>query len=148
VLQTADLPAGFALEHASAVPTTAGEKAYDAVYTKRGVLEGLVRVESKAAVFATAADARLALALAARGDPYGNFRRVAVRWRLGDDSLFYVETRTGTSSGERLSVYLVLWRSGPVFAALYGGGISRTLRPADVVALARKQQARITRSAH
>jgi hypothetical protein len=45
-------------------------------------------------------------------------------------------------------VYVIVWRSGSVIGAVFGGGIAGTFRVADVLALARKQQARIAQLPH
>ena len=40
-------------------------------------------------------------------------------------------------------MYTVAWRHGRVFAEVMGGGIAGTIDPAEVVALAKKQDTRI-----
>jgi hypothetical protein len=118
---------------------------YEADYTKPGVRDGLIRVASKAVVFASPAAAHAFLKVTYAHPPAGGapFTRARTSWRLGDESRLYLQSATGSVSGVRLAVYLVLWRSGRILGSLNGGGIAGTFSPSEVVALARKQQARM-----
>jgi hypothetical protein len=78
--------------------------------------------------------------------PHGYHRLVAA-WRIGDESALLQQSKVGTS-GDLLQVYLIVWRSGSVIGAVFGGGIAGTFHVRDVLELARKQQARIAHLPH
>jgi hypothetical protein len=147
------MPAGYSLEkgaYLSQITAPVRIPGYEADYTKPGVRDGLIRVASRAAVLASPAAARTLLTALFKNPPANGvpYRRVPVSWRLGDESRLYLQSGTGTATGLRLRVYLVIWRSHVIVASLSGGGIAGTFDVAQVVTLARKQQARIARAAH
>jgi len=48
-----------------------------------------------------------------------------------------------TQDGTKLEVFSVAWRSGRIYAVVFAAALAGSADPADVVALARKQQARL-----
>lgn len=146
MLHSSDLP-GWVVKKTEATPPSAGGAfaSYGLLYQKPGVLEGLIQVDSKAALCGTATVAHRALTVV-YARPHG-YHRVAAAWRVGDESALLEQSKVGPT-GDRLLVYVIVWRSGSVVGAVFGGGISGTFRIADVLALARKQQARIARLPH
>jgi hypothetical protein len=69
------------------------------------------------------------------------FRPVSTGGAIGHESRMF--TATFTSDGVKAVTYTVIWRYGTVKAALLAVGLPGMVDPAQVVALARKQQARI-----
>lgn len=146
VLHASDLP-GWVVKKTETTPASAGGvfASYGLLYQKPGVLKGLIQVDSKAALCGTATAAHRALTVV-YARPHG-YHRVAAAWRIGDESALLQQSKVG-ATGDRLVVYVIVWRSGPVIGAVFGGGIAGTFRVADVLALARKQQARIAQLPH
>jgi hypothetical protein len=158
VLQLRDLPTGFGLEkghyvsnaEANRQATTKKDYArlgritgYDAEYTKRGIA-GLIQVDSTASLYKTARGARDSIRVSFRAaDRGGDFKRLSVGAPIGNESRLYLST--DKDNGVNVDIYSVVWRSGPVYAAVVAGGLAGTVDAVDVVALARKQQARIAR---
>jgi hypothetical protein len=105
----------------------------------------VIQVDSKAALCDTTTVAHRALTVV-YARPHG-YHRVAAAWRIGDESALLQQSKLGPTGG-RLVVYVIVWRSGLVIGAVFGGGIAGTFRVADVLALARKQQARIAQLPH
>ncbi len=64
--------------------------------------------------------------------------------RVGDASAGATQTLAGTRT---VRFYVVAWRYGNVTASVTVDGFEGKLRPADAVALARRQQARIAAAA-
>ena len=50
--------------------------------------------------------------------------------------------------GSQDSVYFIYWRQGPVTASVLVVGLKATVRLTDALALARKQQSRISQALH
>jgi hypothetical protein len=146
VLQSSDLP-GWVTKKTEPTPAVGGGilGGYGALYQKAGVLAGLIQVDTKAALCASASVAHRALTVV-YARPHG-YHRVAATWRVGDESALLQQSKIG-STGDRLQVYVIVWRSGSVVGAVFGGGIAGTFHVGDVLAVARKQQARIARLPH
>ena len=146
VLQSSDLP-GWVVKKTETTPAPAGGvfASYGRLYQKPGVLEGLIQVDSKAALCGTSTVAHRALTVV-YARPHG-YHRVAAAWRIGDESALLQQSRVG-ATGDRLVVYVIVWRSGSIVGAVFGGGIAGTFHVTDVLALARKQQARIASLPH
>lgn len=146
VLRSSDLP-GWVVKKTETTPAAAGGVlgGYGLLYQKPGVLHGLIQVDSKAALCTTATVAHRALTVV-YAHPHGYHRLVAA-WRIGDESALLQQSKVG-ASGDPLQVYLIVWRSGSVIGAVFGGGIAGTFNVGDVLELARKQQARIAHLPH
>lgn len=146
MLHSSDLP-GWVVKKTETTPAAAGGVlgAYGSLYQKPGVLDGLIQVDSKAALCSTATVAHRALTVVC-ARPHGYHRLVAA-WRIADESALLEQSKVG-ASGDLLQVYLIVWRSGSVIGAVFEGGIAGTFHVRDVLALARRQQARITQLPH
>ena len=146
VLHAADLP-GWVVTKTETTPASANGvfASYGLLYQKPGVLKGLIQVDSKAALCGTASVAQRALTMV-YARPHG-YHRVAAAWRVGDESALLQQTKSGTT-GDRLQVYVVVWRSASVIGAVFGSGIAGTFHVGDVLELARRQQARIAHLPH
>ena len=146
VLQRADLP-GWVIKKTETTPATGAGifGSYGVLYQNPGVLRGLIQVDSKAAIFGSEVLAHQAMTLV-YARPHG-YRRVSAAWRIGDESALFEQSKIG-ATGDRLIVYLVVWRSRTVLGIVFGGGIRGTFHARNVVALARRQQARIARLPH
>lgn len=161
VLQPADLPAGwervFALYVSNAQAARAAEtkrnyarlgrlRGYRAIYGKaKNATRGFLSVVSEASTYKTAAGARETMALDIRDAEATTkpiFRRLPLA-RIGDEARLYTET--STESGIKLDGYVLVWRSGTVYASLSGGARAGTAGPSLIVTLAKRQQARIAR---
>jgi hypothetical protein len=147
VLQPSDLP-GWVVKKTQTTPAAAGSGIlgdYGVLYREPGVLKGLIQIDSKAALCGSAIVARRVLTVVYLR-PHG-YHRVVAGWRIGDESALFRQEKLG-ATGDRLIVYLVVWRSGAVVGAVFGGGIAGTFHVGDVLAVVRKQQARIAHLTH
>jgi hypothetical protein len=158
VLQLNDLPTSFDREqghyvtNAQLVEEAATHKdyvklgrltGYYTAYTSIG-LGGITAVSSFASIYKLGAGAHqslvqsLALARKQGGlvlEPRGN---VAV---LGSDARLFLQR--ASQDGTNVDFYTVLWRRGHVFAEVMGAGLSGTVDPVQVIALAKKQDTHI-----
>lgn len=73
------------------------------------------------------------------------FRRLSLGGTLGHEARLYKATLT--NEGTKIDIVSVIWRYKAVFSSVIAGGVSGTFDPAVVVALGRKQQARILKAA-
>jgi hypothetical protein len=117
---------------------------YEAVFEKGGIA-GILQITSVASRYKTAAGAHASLLVSARAAETNQevkFRRLSVGGRLGHEARFYAATMT--RNGTRIDVFSIAWRAGTIYAGVFVGALAGTADPADVVRLARKQQARIS----
>ena len=164
VLQLADLPSGFMRmtghyeSNAQARARLTRKPDFDALgrligYTanyQKPPSSGLVWVNSDASLYRSAAHAHKSF-LESQNN-LGNsktfkFQRLAVGAALGDEARLYKVT----AINPRSTAYAIDWRSGTVYASIVGvvaPGSPRSVDPADFVALAIKQQARISSATH
>ncbi len=158
MLQLRDLPAGFERTKARSVSNAQANRestvkkdfsrlgritGYEAVFVKEAIV-GILQVTSVASTYKTVAGARESLRITARAAEMNRevrFRRLAIGRRLGHEAVFYKATTT--RDGTKVDVFSLVWRSGPIYAGILAGALAGSADPADVVALARKQQARI-----
>jgi hypothetical protein len=157
VLRASDLPAGFS-PHAAAYVTnaqqtaaSAGDRDYDKLgrvigYSasyQRSAATGLIQVESEANLYRSAALAHssytsgLKLVLKQKELPVA---RIPLRGFPGAEAAFFKATPPGKTP---LDLFVVVWRTGSVISTVTGGGLAGSVDRSAVVALARKQQARI-----
>jgi hypothetical protein len=159
VLQLSDLPSGFSRGQARYVSNHQALRestvkknyaklgrinGYEAVFTKHGApLTGILQVNSTASTYKTAAGAQASLRISevAAGRSRPRFRRLSVGTPLGDEARLL--TATVRQGGVTVDVYSLIWRSGSVYATVLAGALTGTGSPAQVVALAKKQQKRI-----
>ena len=157
VLRRSDLPASFVaryrgyVSNAQQTAQTAGARDYDRLgrvvgYSasfERTAADGMIQVGSEANLYRSAALARssyasgLRLVLKQKELP---IVRLPLRGFPADESALYKAMPAGTP---RVDVFVVVWRSGAVISTVSGGGLAGTVDRASVVALARKQQARV-----
>jgi hypothetical protein len=157
VLQLTDLPTGFGVDNGDYVSNaelaTQNSKknyrklgrltGYDVVYTKLGVT-GLLGIDSFASIYKSGAGAHDSMMLTLNSverTRLPTYKRLPVAKVLGSETRFYF-VRTN-QEGTKVDMYTVAWRHGPIFAEVMGGGIAGTIDPAEVVALAIKQERRI-----
>jgi len=157
VLQLTDLPLGFDLDQGAYVSnaelTKHGDAAkdygklgrvtgYNASYRRPG-LTGVLGVNAFASIYRSSTGAHDSFMLTVEGAKRNGGR--SFRWlpvpALGSETRAYLFTTT--QSGTKVVFYTVAWRHGRIFAEVVGGGVSGNIRPAQVLALARKQDARI-----
>jgi hypothetical protein len=153
------VPTGFELtkgHYVSNAQATAADKAfkidynalgrirgYEAIYDKSGIV-GMLEIVSRASVYRNSSGAHrafLTVTGAALRSTSPRFRRLAVGVPLGVEARFY--RTTTTQNGTEVDAFVVYWRTGQFTAATITAGISGTVDPADVVAIAKKQQRRI-----
>lgn len=157
VLQPADLSAGFKqtrrryVSNAVANRESAVKKdlaklgrlrGYEAIYEKEEI-DGIFNLISRAAKYKTAAGAHESMAASIQGAEASReppFRRLTVG-KIGNEARLYKATLT--EDGFKFHLFSIIWRSDTVYAALIATGLAGEVKPGDVVALARKQQARI-----
>ncbi len=115
---------------------------YETDFTKSGIV-GLLQVTSAASVYKTSRGAHKSLRLSAEAAAKENshFKRLSVGKPLGSEARLYL--RTLTNDGTKIDIYSLIWRTGRVYAAILGGGISGTVDPVAIVRLAMRQQGRI-----
>jgi hypothetical protein len=159
VLQQADLPGGFGLEHGKYVSNAdlakQGDAAkdydklgrltgYDVSYQRRAA-RGMLGLDSFASVYRSSSGAHTSFMQTISGAARQGgaaFRWMRIAAPLGSETRAY--RFTTTQSGMKLDFYTVAWRHGRVFAEVTGGGISGTMVPGELLALAKKQEARIS----
>ncbi len=157
VLQPRDLPPGFARTSGRYVSNAQNNReskvkkdfaklgrlrGYEAIFQKQAI-NGIIHVSSAAATYKTAAGARKSMAISARSAETTRevrFRRLPVP-KIGDEARLY--KATVTENGIKVDSFSLIWRSELVYSAVIGSALAGTANPASVVALARKQQARI-----
>ncbi|MBA2463027.1 MAG: hypothetical protein H0V45_14915 [Actinobacteria bacterium] len=158
VLQLRDLPAGFARTSARYVSNTQANReskvkkdyaklgrvtGYEAIFQKEATT-GIINVNSSAGAYKTARGARESFAITMRAVEATReirFRRLPLGAKIGQEARLY--KATVTENGIQVDLFTVAWRFDRVYAALTGGALAGTANPTAVVALARKQQARI-----
>jgi len=115
---------------------------YEAEFKKGGLI-GLLQITSSSSTYKTARGAHDSLLGSAAGAEKATprFRRLALGGSLGHEARLYKTTIT--NNGTKIDVVSLIWRYKNIYSALLTGGISGTFDPAVVVALGRKQQARI-----
>ena len=161
VIQLRDLPTGFGLEqghyvsNTQLVETTSTNKdyrklgrltGYYTAYTTLGV-GGLTAVSSFASIYKLGSGAHeslvLSLAQAKKQSGFVFKPRSAVA-SLGSEARIYLQE--AKQNGKTVDFYTVAWRNGPVFAEVMGAGLSGTVDPIQVVALAKRQDSRIEKT--
>jgi len=161
VLRLQDAPAGFERTRGRYVSNkqAAAETQVPKDYTKlgritgyeaefqKGGLVGLLQITSYSSTYKTARGAHDTLLGSAAGAEKATprFRRLALGGSLGHEARLYKTTIT--NNGTKIDVVSLIWRYKNIYSALLTGGISGTFDPAVVVALGRKQQARIRAAA-
>jgi hypothetical protein len=159
VLQPADLPTGFGHARGQYVSNAQLEQqsevtkdyarlgrltGYDVSYARRAP-SGVLGLQSFASLYRSSAGAHDSFLLSvagARRQGGHAFRTLPVRTPLGSEARVFVVTTM--QSGVKLDYLTVAWHHGRVFAEVMGGGLSGTFEPAALVALAVKQEARIS----
>jgi hypothetical protein len=119
---------------------------YEAEFQKGGLV-GLLQITSSSSTYKTARGAHDSLLGSAAGAEKATprFRRLALGGSLGHEARLYKTTIT--NNGTKIDVVSLIWRYKNIYSALFTGGISGSFDPAVVVALGRKQQARILKAA-
>lgn len=114
---------------------------YNASYTTLGVT-GVTEIDTFASLYKTGVGAHnsLLLTLVQANDEDGTKLLASAPGLLGGDALVY----RMRGSSPKIDLYAVAWRRGSVLAEVIGGGLSGRIDAADVVALAKKQDRRIT----
>jgi hypothetical protein len=164
VLQLEDMPAGWSISvdkarTNSAVARENGESVAKYVRFGRisgwerefegqgglaGALSRPVRAASFASVYKNAAGALRAWKDGGMPPLQPGMRRISVGAPLGQQSFAFVATQK--NGGVTAAVVSMKWRQGRVHAALIVAGLEGTVDAAKIVALARKQAARIKRA--
>jgi hypothetical protein len=116
---------------------------YEATFEKSG-LTGLLQIQSASSTYKTSKGAHDSLLASAAGAEKATpqFRRLSLGGTLGHEARLYKATLK--NQGTTIDVVSVIWRHKAVYSSLIAGGVSGTFDPAQVVALARKQQARVS----
>jgi hypothetical protein len=157
VLRLSDLPQGFGRAEGVYVTNSdldklSGNKDYEklgrlggyrATYRRFGIA-GILGVDAFASIYRSSTGAHDSYAQSLAGalqDGGPTFRWLPLKPRLGSETRVYLVTEK--QSGMRVDYYTIAWRHGRVFAEVIGGGVSGRITLAQVVALARKQEARI-----
>jgi hypothetical protein len=161
VLQLADLPGGFGRDEGVYVTNAQLDKlsdlnkdyrklgrlgGYRVTYRRIGIT-GVLGVDAFASLYRSSSGAHDSLTQSLAGaaqDGGPTFRWIALKPPLGSEMRVYLVTER--QSGMRVDFYTVAWRHGRVFAEVIGGGVSGRITLAEVVALAKKQDARIVSS--
>ncbi len=158
VLQPSDLPSGFERDRVRYVTNAQANRespikkdyaklgrlrGYEATF-ERNALTGVIYLSSAASTYKTAAGASDSFAVttdavAKSRDP--RFRRLSLGSKLGDEARLYKTTLT--RDGITIDVFSLAWRSGGVLSVVLGSAVAGTAQPGALVALGRKQQARI-----
>jgi hypothetical protein len=126
---------------------------YHVGYRRSGLNGGLVGVGTEASTYRTARGAHASFLISvanAENTGGAKLKRLALRAPLGVEARLYWQTSAPRGATVYREVwtsdsYFVLWRHGRVLAEIHGGG-PMGHNPRTVIALARKQQARITRT--
>jgi hypothetical protein len=158
ILQLGDLPRGFDLEGARVVTnaelTRSGVNkkdygrlgrvtGYDASYSALAV-SGLTAVDAFASVYKTSSGAHASLMLTVaqvRNRRGSTVEQLSAVRGPGNEALVY--RATSKSGSVRVDQYTVAWRHGSVFAEVIGGGRAGTIDSTQIIALAKRQDARI-----
>src|SRR5579862_6976715 len=158
VLQLSDLPSTFGREEGRYVTNTVldEEAATHKDFTKLGrltgyytvytaiALGGLTAVSSFVSIYKLGSGAHDSLVQSVAEakqqgglvlEPRGGLAQ------LGSDARMYVQ-RT-SQDGTKVDFFTLVWRHGHVFAEVMGAGISGTVDPVQVIALAKKQDGHI-----
>jgi hypothetical protein len=160
VVQLRDLPRGFALESSGVVTNAALTRdshtkdfrqlgrltGYDATYTALAV-SGLTEVDAFASIYKTNAGAHQSLLLTVAHAQIADGATVepsVAAAMPGNEALVYLTT--SKNGGMKVHNYTVAWRRGAVFAEVIGGGRAGTVNPTEVLALAKRQDARIAQT--
>jgi hypothetical protein len=114
---------------------------YGTTFTKNGGA-GLLEIHAEASRYRSVALAHASFLGGAKVVEAEKFRRTAVGASLGNEARLY--KTTSTEGRTEVDVYVVVWRSGALISTVLGAGVAGTVVPRDVVALATKQQARVT----
>ena len=165
VLTVTDLPTGFHQTRSAVYSNASAGKetgklspgrvtGWRAEYGRNDRISGLLSVSSQVDVYSTAGAASAFLNVE---NDIRNLRRfaklagsvtVSIRrqsvGRLGSESLFLVHAAQGQYA---VDVYVLSWRFAETDAYVAGLGIADTFQSSQIVALAKKQQARIRRAA-
>jgi hypothetical protein len=161
VLRLQDAPAGFErssgryVSNKQAAAETQVKKdyaklgritGYEAEFQKSGIV-GLLQITASSSTYKTARGAHDSLLISAAGAEKATprFRRLALGGSLGHEARLYKTTIT--NNGTKIDVVSLAWRYKNIYSGLLAGGISGSFDPAVVVALGRKQQARILAAA-
>lgn len=159
VIQLADLPSGFGVDQGAYVSNAQLAREGDArkdyaklgrvtgynVTYKRPGLAGVLVLDAFASIYRSTAGAHDSLRLSLAGavkDGGPGFRWVPSVSALGSEARVYLVSTK--QNGMAVDYYTVAWRHGRVFAEVICGGVSGQISPAQALALARKQEARIT----
>ncbi len=158
VLRLSDLPTGFGrvsgryVNNARAAWETVGIplgdylrwgriNGYEETF-RRSSTVGLTEIQSQASTYKSTKGASESLHASFRAaDKTKAVKHLSLNARLGYETRLY--SYSTKSQGFNLIVYVVVWRYKTARAAVIGGGISGTVLPERVVAIAQKQQRRI-----
>jgi hypothetical protein len=158
VIQLADLPTGFGVDQGSYVSNAELAKEGDSrkdyvklgrltgynVTYKRPGLAGVLVLDAFASIYRSNTGAHDSLRLSLSGaakDGGASFHWLPSGPALGSETRVYaVSTK---QNGMAVDFYTIAWRHGRVFAEVICGGVSGRISPAQAMALARKQEARI-----
>lgn len=157
VLRLQDAPAGFErtkgryVSNQQAAAETNVQKdyaklgritGYEATFEKGGLI-GMLQITAATSTYKTPRGAHDSLLLSAAGAEKATprFRPLALGGSLGHEARLYKTTIT--NDGTKIDVISLAWRYKSVYSGILAAGISGTFDPAAVVALGRKQQARI-----
>lgn len=166
VLRLADLPAGFSIDRNETGPrpnaVVARETSstlvqlarwgriggYQATFTReptlRGLLAGSLEVQSVASVYRTTRGAAASFVQSRTACRKPPFKQLSMGGHLGHEAAYCSMQRM--SSGQKITVYVLLWRHGRISAAILLGGLAGVVDPTEAVKLGRKQDARFART--
>lgn len=115
---------------------------YEATFEKGGFV-GMLQITASTSTYKTPRGAHGSLLASAAGAEKATprFRPLALGGSLGHEARLYKTTIT--NDGTKIDVISLAWRYKGVYSGLLAAGISGTFDPAAVVALGRKQQARV-----
>jgi hypothetical protein len=163
VLAPGDLPAGFAVDRTrtGSRPNAPAAKEYDvplATFRRWGRVSGYeasftraagrdrrrsgaVSVTSGVSVYEDPGGAHAAYAFNVKRCRRAPFARRAPAAGVGQEALLC--GAAVERNGEAAILYTLIWRRGPIFAAITAVGLPGRIGPADVLPLARRQDERI-----
>jgi hypothetical protein len=158
VLRQSDLPAGFKpagsryVSNAQANRESQVKKDYVKLGRLRGyeanfqknATKGILYVSAAASTYKTTTGAHDSFTITAKAVETSReprFRRLSLTKKLGDEARLY--KTTVTENGVKVDVFSLAWRSGEILSAVLGSAVAGTAKPADIVALGSRQQARI-----
>ncbi len=161
VLQLRDVPRGFVLQEGRVVTNAELTQnpsntknyrklgrltGYDVSYSALAI-SGMTELDAFASIYRTTSGAhdslRLVLAQAQTQDGV-HIEPLPAVGMPGNEALAY--RTTATNGNMKVDYYTVAWRRGSVFSEVIGGGRAGTIDWADVLPLAKKQDARIVKS--